>query len=82
VGIWRTGETHTVKTPLICHIVHEQYPHCAAVVGCRDCPESLLSRCVPYLQLNPFAVKVDSADFEIDTDRCDEGGREAVFTEA
>lgn len=36
---------------------------------------------VPYLQFDTLAVEIDGADFEVDADRCDEGGSEAVFAE-
>lgn len=72
----------TIKTSLVRHIIDQENAHCATVVGCCDRAEALLTGGVPYLQLYPLAVEVDSADFEVDAYRCDEGWGEAVFAEA
>lgn len=34
------------------------------------------------MQFDALAVEVDGANLEVDADRCDEGGGEAVFAEA
>ena len=57
------------KRLLAGHIVHEQYPHRAAVVSGRDCLESLLARRIPNLQLDPLAIQRDGADLEVDAVR-------------
>ncbi len=72
----------TVKGPLVRHVVDQQDPHRAAVVGRRDGAEALLPGRVPYLELDPLAVELDGPDLEVDADGGDEGGREGVFAEA
>ena len=72
----------TIKTSLVGHVIDQENAHRTTVVGCCDCAEALLAGSVPYLQLYPLAVEVDSADFEVDAYRCDEGWGEAVFAEA
>ena len=71
----------TVKRSLIRHVVYKQNPHGAPVICGRDCPETLLPRSVPDLQLDALAVKLDGADFEVDADGGDEGRGERVFAE-
>jgi hypothetical protein len=66
------GSPHTVETSLICHIVHQQNSHRTAVVRCCDGAETLLTRCVPDLQLHALAVELDGADLEVDADGGDE----------
>lgn len=72
----------TVERTLISDIVDQQDSHRTPIVRCRDCPEPFLSRRVPYLQLYPFPVQLDCPDLEVDTDGCDEGGREGIFAES
>lgn len=72
----------TVETPLIRHIVYQQYAHGAAIVCRGDGAEALLTRRVPYLQLHTFAVQLDGADLEVDANGGDEGRGEGVFAEA
>lgn len=74
-------EGRTVETLLIRHVIHQQNTHGTSVVGGGDGAEALLSRGVPYLQLNALAVELDRADLEVDADGRDEGGREGVFAE-
>jgi len=74
-------KTRTVEALLIRHVVHQQDTHGASVVSGGDGAEALLTRGVPYLQLNALAVQLNRADLEIDTDSGDEGGREGVFAE-
>ena len=72
----------TIETSLVRHIIDQENAHCPPIVGCCDRAKALLTGGVPYLQLYPLAVEVDSADFEVDAYRCDEGWGEAVFAEA
>jgi hypothetical protein len=72
----------TVERPLVCDIINQENAHCASVVGSGDRPEPLLSGCIPYLQLHTLAIQFNCADFEVDTDRGDEGWCERVLTEA
>ena len=53
-----------------------------AVVRGGDCAETLLSRGIPYLQLDALAVKLDRTNLEVDSDGGNEGGSEGVFAEA
>lgn len=50
---------------------YDKHVACSCVWGGlrrRDGPEPLLPRGVPYLQLDPLAINVDRADFEVDAD--------------
>eukprot|EP00601_Ochromonadales_sp_CCMP2298_P000657 CAMPEP_0173177186 /NCGR_PEP_ID=MMETSP1141-20130122/4857_1 /TAXON_ID=483371 /ORGANISM="non described non described, Strain CCMP2298" /LENGTH=183 /DNA_ID=CAMNT_0014099571 /DNA_START=298 /DNA_END=850 /DNA_ORIENTATION=- len=60
------------------HVVHQEDALCSAEVRGRDGAEALLSRGVPYLQLDALAVQLDILDLEIDSYRRDEGGGEGV----
>jgi hypothetical protein len=73
---------HTAKAPLIRNIINQQYAHRTSVVCCCDGSESLLACCVPYLQLDAFAIQVYCTNLEVDTDRRNEGGCETVFRKA
>lgn len=46
----------TVERPLVCDIINQENAHCASIVGGGDCPEPLLSGCIPYLQLHTLAI--------------------------
>jgi hypothetical protein len=72
----------TVEGALIGHIVNKQYAHSTSVISSCDGSESLLSGCVPYLQLHSLSVQLDSSDFEVDADRCDERWGEGIFTKS
>ena len=50
-------------------VVDEQDAHGAAVVGRGDGPEPLLSRRVPYLQLDLLPVQLNCPDLEVDACR-------------
>lgn len=75
-------ERRTVETPLVRNIVDQQDAHGTAVVCRGDGPEALLAGCVPDLQLDALAVKLDGPYLEVDADGGDEGGGEGVFAEA
>lgn len=79
---WESTGTLTVEALLICDIIHKQDPHSTSVVHRRDCSETFLPSCVPYLQLDSLAVEVDRPDLEVDADGRDERRRERVFAEA
>lgn len=72
----------TVEATLICNIVYQQYSHCAPVVRRCNRPEPLLPRSIPYLQLHPLPVELDSPDLEVYSDCSDEGRCEGVLAEA
>lgn len=72
----------TVETLLIRHIVDQQDTHGASVVCGGDCSEALLSRGIPYLQLDALTVQLDCADLEVNSDGGNEGRGEGVFAEA
>ena len=55
-----------VEALLVGDVVDEHDTHGSAVVGRGDGPESLLSRCVPDLQLDLLAVELDRPDLEVD----------------
>mmetsp|Transcript_11611 Transcript_11611/g.46911 ORF Transcript_11611/g.46911 Transcript_11611/m.46911 type:complete len:207 (-) Transcript_11611:180-800(-) len=63
-------------------VVHQQDAHSSTVVGSGDSPESLLSSCVPNLQLDTLAIKLNCANLEIDANRSDEALRERVVGES
>lgn len=75
------GQKRTVERALICNIINKQNAHSTSVICRRDCPEALLARCVPYLQLHALAVELDSPDLEIDANGGDEGRCEGVLAE-
>ena len=62
----------------IAHVVHEQYALRTAEIRRRDRAETLLARCVPYLQLDTLAIELNILDLEVNADRCDERGRERI----
>lgn len=70
----------TLERSLVGDVVNEENAHGAAIVGCRDGSESFLASSVPYLQLHTLAIELNGPDLEVDTDGCDEGGRERVLT--
>ena len=72
----------TVKTLPIRNIITQQNPHGSSIIRCSDSPEPLLTRRIPYLQLDSLSVQIDGSDLEIDPDGGDEGGRKGVFGES
>ena len=54
---------HVVERLHIGAIKHQDDTLCTAIVAARDCAETLLSCCVPNLQLDHFAVAVQRFDF-------------------
>lgn len=72
----RQEAKRTVEALLVGNVIDEQNAHGASVVGGGDCPESLLSGSVPYLQLDTLAVELYGADFEVDANGGDERGGE------
>ena len=55
-----------VEALLVRDVVHQHDAHGAPVVGGGDGPEPLLSRRVPYLQLDFLPVQLDCPDLEVD----------------
>lgn len=70
------------ETLLVGNVIDEQNAHGASVVSGGDCPESLLSSGIPYLQLDTLAVELYGADLEVDANGGDERGSKRVFAEA
>ena len=73
---------NVLKRLLVGNIIYEEDAHSAAVVGGRNRAEAFLSGGVPYLQLDALTVQVDGLDLEVNADRCDEAGGEAVVGES
>jgi len=71
-----------VERALIGDIVYEEDAHSTSVVCGGDCPEAFLACGVPYLELDAFTIEFDCAYFEVDTNRCDEGGCPGVVAKA
>lgn len=69
----------TVETPLVCHVIYQQYSHRSSVICSGDCAESFLAGGIPYLQLHSLAIQFDSSYLEVDADGGDEGRGEGVF---
>ena len=76
------GQKRTVERALICNVINQQDAHSTSVICRRDCPEALLARRVPYLQLHALAVELDSPDLEINANGGDEGRCEGVLAES
>ena len=72
----------TVETPLISHIVHQQYAHSTSIICRRDRPKPLLASCIPYLQLHSLAIKLNCANLKVNADSGDKGRSEGVFAKA
>ncbi len=64
------------------HVIDDDDPVGAAVVGGGDGPEALLPGRVPDLQLDALAADVHRADLEVDADRRDVVAGEGVVGEA
>lgn len=83
------GELFNVPDPVadviegafIGDIVDQHDSHGAAVVSGGDGAEAFLAGRVPDLEFYAFAVEVDGANFEVDSDGADEGGCEGVIAE-
>jgi hypothetical protein len=56
-----------IESLLVSAVVHQNDAHRPLVVSLSDSPESLLSCCVPHLQLNLLIVHVDLLYFEVNT---------------
>jgi len=56
---------------LVRDIVHENNPHCSAIVRLCNCLEALLTGCIPNLQINLLAVDVHDFGLEINPGRAD-----------
>ena len=55
-----------VEALLVGDVVDQHDPHGPAIVGRGDRPEPLLSRRVPDLEFDLFAIELDCADLEVD----------------
>ncbi len=58
---------YVIEGLLICCIINKYYAHCSLVVGLGDGAETLLTSCVPYLELYALIINVDFLDLEINT---------------
>lgn len=54
------------ETLFIGHVIHNNDTVCPSVVAAGDGTESLLTSCIPNLQLDYFPVDLNSSDFEVD----------------
>lgn len=71
----------TLERSFICDIINQKYPHCTPIVCRCNGSKPLLAGSIPYLQLYAFAVKLDSSNLEINTNRGDKGWCEGVLAE-
>jgi hypothetical protein len=62
---------HIVEALHIRNVIDDNYPMSSPVVATGDGSESLLSCCVPDLQLDGLPVHLDRANLEVNTDRAD-----------
>ena len=56
-----------VKSGLLRAVVDQNDAHCALVVRLRDCPEPLLPRRVPHLQLHSLVLNINRLDLEVNS---------------
>ncbi len=66
------------KRAAVGDVVDEDDPLRPAEVGGGDGAEALLPGGIPDLELHALIVDFNVFDFEVDADRCDEGGREGI----
>lgn len=60
----------TVERAFIRDIIDEKYSHSSSVVSSCDSPKTLLTCCIPYLELDALTVELDRANLKVNTDGC------------
>lgn len=58
---------NVIEGLLLSAVVHQDDTHGSLIVSLGYCPETLLSCCVPNLELDSFLVHIDGLDFEVNS---------------
>lgn len=56
-----------IERLLVSTVVNENDPHSSLVVSLSNGSKSLLTCCIPHLQLHPLIVYIDLLDLEVDS---------------